>query len=208
LNLLQDIKSGLVNEENFDEFAQNNEEIYIPKNLDNEENAENGVKEEEEDFHPILTKPGYFTVPKISELAKYSYETLREIESFCIFNDEGMIEFEGLTDVTFVNMDDIVDISHVIEVYPDENEKPKIGQKLNKPAILTFHKCHLLKKGKEPSNKKIEAKLRHLAEKQVIVIFFYIIITFFKKDFSFLFVFKIFFQFFSSKLSVFIFLIF
>ena len=172
----------MITEENFDEI--DDERIYVPENNiyehensneveENEENqSQNNPEEEEEkeiDYHPILTKPGYQTQPKMSELAKYSFETLMEIDNFCVFNEDGMVEFEGTTDLTYVNLDEILDISHVIELYPDEKRKPREGEKLNKPAFLTFNKCGLLGKHKikELNSKKIKAKLTQLADKQV-----------------------------------------
>ena len=175
----------MITEENFDEI---DERIYVPKSNgyeddensnkveENEENqshnnSDEEVEEEEKerDYHPILTKPGYQTQPKMSELAKYSFETLLEIDNFCVFNEDGMVEFEGPTDLTYVNLDEILDISHVIELYPDEKRKPREGEKLNKPAYLTFNKCGLLGKHKikDLNSKKIRAKLTQLADRQV-----------------------------------------
>lgn len=181
----------MITEENFDEI---DERIYVPQNNDdeplnqfqeNEENqSQNNPEEEEEekekDYHPILTKPGYHTQPKMSELAKYSFETLMEIDNFCVFNEDGMVEFEGLTDLTYVNLDEILDISHVIELYPDERRKPREGEKLNKPAVLTFNKCGLLGKHKikDLNSKKIKAKLTQLADKQVSLLILIVFISF------------------------------
>ena len=61
-----------------------------------------------QDSLPILTKPGYFTLPKFSELHK---ENLEKIEGFTIYNNLGMIEFEGMSDVTNQNLDEIIDIN-------------------------------------------------------------------------------------------------
>lgn len=53
-----------------------------------------------------------------------------------------------------------------VEVYPeeifDEKNKPKIGEKLNKPATITFHRFDV-KKGKDKGE--IVKRLRTWAEK-------------------------------------------
>ena len=112
-----------------------------------------------------MTKPGYFTKPDIKDLTQFKFETLMEIEGFSIRNKHGMIEFEGLTDVTYLNLDKLVDIDqNVIEVYPENVKKPPLGKKLNKSAILTFNKCRYSKK---VSHKKVFEKLLKKANDQV-----------------------------------------
>ena len=82
-----------------------------------------------------------------------------------------MIEFEGLTDITYLNLDELVNISEnfMIEVYPDDKKKDKIGEKLNKPAVLTFVGCKFWKgkRSEDVAHKKIELKLKNIAEKEV-----------------------------------------
>lgn len=157
MNLLSDIKSGKLDASDLEIYGEA-DDILIP----NDSSEDSNVLEA---FHPILTKPGYYTDPDISELQKFDYESLREVPDFRIYNDEGMIEFEEEVDLTFVNLDEIVEIGREIEIYPREEGKPREGQKINKPAVLTFHNCPALKKHK--NLKKIEMKLIDLAEKQV-----------------------------------------
>lgn len=62
-------------------------------------------------------------------------------------------------------------------MYPDnifnekEKKKPNLGEKMNKPALITFGKCFLLK-NKEPhevNHKQIEAKLKKMAIEQNVL---------------------------------------
>ena len=55
-------------------------------------------------------------------------------------------------------------------MYPNEEEKPRIGEKLNKPSVLTFTKCIYWKsflKAKEAINhNKVLKNLKKSCEKQ------------------------------------------
>lgn len=151
-----------------DQFKNNdNDDIYILKNLNENKNKEDGEHiEESQDFHPILTKSGYFTVPPISFLKNCAFETLMSIEDFTIYNDEGKIHFPGETDLTYVNLDEIVEITaKFIEVYPDETKKPSVGFKLNRSAILTFNSCKIWKNRhfSQINHKKVLEKLKNIA---------------------------------------------
>lgn len=105
---------------------------------------------ERENYHPKLTKQGYFTSPPMEQLSMMTLEDLQTVQNFSIFNVFGKVEFESPTDVTFQDLDEAVKISHgSIEVYPDEEgqryhiEKPAIGTKLNKPAKLYYFRMNL-----------------------------------------------------------------
>ena len=97
-----------------------------------------------EDYIPKLTKPGYSIKPSMQKLKEMSLEELRHVFNFTIWNEYGEAFFPGETDLTYVNLDLDVDIQpHHIEIYPDDkscgvNEKPRIGEKLNKPTELTL----------------------------------------------------------------------
>ena len=54
-----------------------------------------------------------------------SYEELRAVEDFKIFNSLGMIEFPGATDLTDVDLErDITIKKSSIDVYPDDGLRP------------------------------------------------------------------------------------
>ena len=63
---------------------------------------------------------------------------LQAVEEFCIFNENGKIHFNEFTDLTNVDLGKVVISKGFIEVYNDDEEKPKLGEKLNRPAIVTL----------------------------------------------------------------------
>lgn len=93
---------------------------------------------------PKLTKPGYFLKPSEIQLARMTTAQLRSVANFTVCNQYGKVEFEGLTDVTMLDIDQIVQIeSDFAAVYPPSSDiaKPKVGQGLNKPAKVTLYNC-------------------------------------------------------------------
>ncbi|CAH8631056.1 unnamed protein product [Dicrocoelium dendriticum] len=88
----------------------------------------NGVK---------LTKPGYYTLPTPEELS-----SMIDADGRCIVEDfvigrrhYGHILFPGDTDVTGLDLDDIVHIRRrEVVIYPDDVKKPPVGFGLNKRA--------------------------------------------------------------------------
>ncbi|XP_054715876.1 nuclear pore complex protein Nup98-Nup96-like [Uloborus diversus] len=85
----------------------------------------------------ILTKEGYFTVPPQSELEM-------DADGNCFVTDftvgrigYGKVIFPGRTNVAGLNIDEIV-LFHKreINVYPNDKEKPSIGEGLNRKAVV------------------------------------------------------------------------
>ena len=106
---------------------------------------------------PTLTKNGYKITPDLAKLSKMSLEELKTIEDFIIENEHGKIIFNGLTDVTELNLDKIVQINKKeVLVYPEndvDTSKPEIGIGLNKAATVYLYNCF-------PQNSKLtEAKV-------------------------------------------------
>ena len=96
--------------------------------------------------HPAnisLERPDYFTIPSMQDLA-----TLTDAKGDCIVEnfsigrvDYGCITFPGLTNVSNMNLDEIIHIRRKeVHVYPDETKKCPVGQGLNKPAEITLHR--------------------------------------------------------------------
>lgn len=103
--------------------------------------------------HPagiILERPGYFTIPSMQDLASIYDPKTSEclVENFSIGRvDYGCITFPGLTNVSGINLDEIVHIRRKeVHVYPDESRKPSVGQGLNKTAEITLHRIWPLDK--------------------------------------------------------------
>ncbi|XP_036283833.1 nuclear pore complex protein Nup98-Nup96 isoform X5 [Pipistrellus kuhlii] len=95
-------------------------------------------------MHPagiVLTKVGYYTIPSIDDLAKITNE-----KGECIVSDftigrkgYGSIYFEGEVNLTNLNLDDIVHIRRKeVIVYLDDNQKPPVGEGLNRKAEVTL----------------------------------------------------------------------
>lgn len=79
----------------------------------------------------------------MEELAKMSLKQLKEVEDFEVSNEFGKVRFLDKTDVACVDLEDIITIKHrSVEVYDDTRHsginKPPVGQKLNKPALITI----------------------------------------------------------------------
>ena len=89
-------------------------------------------------FQPVLTKENYFTLPDFDVLMKMSLNELEKVENFSIFNEYGKIEFQGFTDLTYVNLDISINIDFKLITVYQNCDIPEVGQKLNKPAILHF----------------------------------------------------------------------
>lgn len=64
---------------------------------------------------------------------------LQNVRGLKFYNEHGSIEYPEPTDLINVNIDKLVFIlPKQAEVYPDDKEKPEVGQKLNKRAIITL----------------------------------------------------------------------
>ncbi|CAG5118198.1 unnamed protein product, partial [Candidula unifasciata] len=94
--------------------------------------------------HPTgitLTRPGYYTVPSLDEMID-----LIDENGNCLVEDlvigrvgYGNVFFPGVTDVTGLNLDEIVHFRRrEVVVYPDDDKKPPLGQGLNKKAEITL----------------------------------------------------------------------
>jgi hypothetical protein len=84
------------------------------------------------DYVPVTKK--YKTCPDMKKLGIMSREELQAVESFTIYNNFAKIIFKGLTDVTYLNLDEIVTLEPLyVNVY-DRLVPPEQGEKLNREA--------------------------------------------------------------------------
>ncbi|CAG9310134.1 unnamed protein product [Blepharisma stoltei] len=114
---------------------------------------------------PKLTKNNYSTKPSIIELARMTSDELKRIKNFTVENEYGKIVFEGETSVIGLDLDKLVDIKQSeVTVYPDDSDenKPKIGEGLNKPATVYLFNC--MTKKEVPDNIFVQ-KLKKLGER-------------------------------------------
>ena len=96
-----------------------------------------------ENLIPIATRQDYRITPTIPVLSRMSEYELKRVQDFKVENQFGSIQWMGKTDVSGLNIDELVTITKKqAEVYPIEIEerglKPPVGQKLNKPSIITL----------------------------------------------------------------------
>ncbi|CAE1284537.1 NUP98 [Acanthosepion pharaonis] len=94
--------------------------------------------------HPaniVLTRPGYYTLPSLEELADFVDENGNcFVKDFTIGREGyGSVFFPGMTNITGMNFDEIVHFrKKEVTVYPDDLKKPEIGLGLNKKAEITL----------------------------------------------------------------------
>ena len=88
-----------------------------------------------------LLRAGYYTLPSVSELTLDS-EGQCLVTGFTVGREGyGNIHFPGTMNIANINMDNIVHIRHKeVIVYPDDNNKPTLGEGLNRPAQVTLDK--------------------------------------------------------------------
>ena len=118
---------------------------------------------------PVLTKEGYATYPSMKVLQTMTDEDLAQVFRFRVSRKGfGMIEWEGCTDVTGLNLDDIVNIEHQsISVYEGDVDRPPVGRGLNKPAVLTLFDIYPANRnGSQDMYFKFEEKLKKICSKR------------------------------------------
>ena len=90
-----------------------------------------------------LYRPEYFTIPSKDELNKQLAETGKcVVQDFTVGRDGyGSVHFPGSTDITDIDLDEIVHIRRKeVTLYPNDETKPELGSGLNKRAVITLDK--------------------------------------------------------------------
>ncbi|OQR97311.1 nuclear pore complex protein [Thraustotheca clavata] len=87
---------------------------------------------------PVLTKEGYYTLPDYSSLCTMTTAELQNVDNFAVgCKGMGCVQWYGVTDVTNLNLDELVLFStREVVVYPGEDNKHELGSGLNKPALV------------------------------------------------------------------------
>ena len=94
-----------------------------------------------------LMRAGYYTIPPAGELV-LDQEGRCLVAGFTIGRDGyGNIHYPGNINVAGINLDENVFIQHKeVIVYPDNDDKPPLGEGLNRAAQVTLHKVWPLDK--------------------------------------------------------------
>jgi hypothetical protein len=103
-----------------------------------------GIGSAKKSVAPNLTKEEYTCTPSIDTLRSMSGEDLAAIAGFSVEREGfGRVEWEGAVDVRGADLDRIAVIEQsAASMYmkdEEENKKPPVGSKLNRPAILTLY---------------------------------------------------------------------
>jgi len=95
---------------------------------------------------PTLTRANYYSVPSLDALAEMPSSQLRAVRGLRVGREGyGEVTWLGETDVTGVDLDQVVTIDHGdVTIYGDVT-KPTIGTKLNKPAVIVLERVFVPK---------------------------------------------------------------
>ena len=90
---------------------------------------------------PKLTKKGYKTNPPYYLFYRMTFDELRNVENFSIENENGKIEFKSKVNLTYLNLDDIIDINPGEIIFYNKNNLfyPSPGLGLNKKSTIHLY---------------------------------------------------------------------
>ena len=119
----------------------------VPATNVNDSAKKTSSVEDVSDLIPKLTKEGYVMKPSAEELSQMSAADLAAVPNFVIERiGYGSVAWDGAVDVRGIDLDSVVSIEKkAVEVYHQEEEsgnKPPVGTKLNRPAIITLHEVY------------------------------------------------------------------
>ncbi|XP_077558826.1 nuclear pore complex protein Nup98-96 isoform X1 [Haemaphysalis longicornis] len=137
--------------------ARGNRLRYLSGSDSGEDSLTDPAPDPSKPAHPagiVLTRPGYYTIPSMKELAEMVGPDGRcLVENFAVVRDNyGSVFFPGLVDVTGLNLDEIVHFRRMeITVYPEDDDKPPLGEGLNREAQVTLDRVWPINKtSREP----------------------------------------------------------
>ena len=106
----------------------------------------------------------YTLKPSYSQIELMTEEELKAVPNFTVIDKHATLEFDDPVDLRNLDIDKVIKISHkMVEVYPEAefgDDKPKIGEKLNRSAFITFNDFKL---NKQNVCDKFVGKLREMA---------------------------------------------
>jgi len=121
-----------------DKSGQNTSQDSNESDKEDEDGTGTGVA------HPggiVLKRSGYYTIPGLADIVPDADGNCL-VEGFTIGREGyGNIHYPGTTNITGLNLDEIVFFRHKeVIVYPDDSNKPPLGEALNKKAQITLDK--------------------------------------------------------------------
>uniref|UniRef100_A0A3P8XMR8 Nuclear pore complex protein Nup98-Nup96 n=1 Tax=Esox lucius TaxID=8010 RepID=A0A3P8XMR8_ESOLU len=157
--------------------ANSSEDISLGEDSIQEEREE---VEQEAAPHPagiLLSRVGYYTIPAMDELAKMVDENGEcVVENFTVGRrGYGSVFFHGEVNVTGLNLDEIVHFRRKeVIIYPDDKNKPPVGEGLNRRAEVTLDgvwpndktTCTQIKSPERLSEMNYEGRLENASRKQ------------------------------------------
>lgn len=149
--------------------------------------AEDSIQEERDEEleaqkppHPaciVLSRVGYYTIPSMEDLGRMLNENGECIvENFTVGRKGyGSVFFSGEVNLTNMNLDEIVHFRRKeIIVYPDDKDKPPVGEGLNRRAEVTLDgvwpndktTCYQIKSPERLTEMNYEGRLEAASRKQ------------------------------------------
>lgn len=119
-----------------------NDSILSTRSFLDDTNADISLIESEP--HPTgitLKRSGYYTIPSLDDMLGYlSEDGSCVVPNFTIGRKGyGCVYFDEPIDVSGLNMDELVHFRHKeVVIYPDDDNKPPVGQDLNRKAQITL----------------------------------------------------------------------
>ena len=106
--------------------------------------------------------PNYSCSPTIPAMAFLSEEELQEVYPFTIWNEWGRIQFLAPVDLRGLRLEHLIKIERrLIEIYPNDVDKPPRGQGLNLPTRIEFNHFGLVNDPSDTrSTQKIDKRIR------------------------------------------------
>lgn len=139
------ISSTSLNAESFNKTDLTDQPSTTSSSVESEvEDSAPGILDDSGNPHPtgvILKRLGYYTIPHLDALVDHvDSEGHCIVENFTIGRlNYGNIFYPDPMDIAGLNLDEIVHFRHKeVIVYPDENQKPSVGEGLNRRAQVTL----------------------------------------------------------------------
>ncbi|XP_050512505.1 nuclear pore complex protein Nup98-Nup96 isoform X2 [Diabrotica virgifera virgifera] len=151
------------------ENIQKNNRVSVEVDIEPTESGGSGDCVKSYPCNIVCTRPEYYTLPPPEELMKYVDEDGRCIvKGFTIGRKGyGNVYFPEEMDVSGLNLDEFVHFRYrEINIYPDDDKKPPIGQGLNRKAQVTLDNVYPKRPGSNTLVKDInELQLMNFSEK-------------------------------------------